>query len=260
MDNIETQSNDKGSKTLQEQDRDQAEDIHRFGLGDELERFVHLQAGYLMNKVPGLLDPEALRVAREAIHGQVQRGKFDEQWADEPGYATIQAARRVVQERLGISPEVFEQRRRIAAGETTWETYGTDAQYMRVQMAEPFFAWVAQKRSEVERSLFNARFHMAACEPFARAAFDRAESPGKMPVVVVEFAQTALDVMEREAELAKLNAYYQQMATFNYEVDLGIGQASDLLGHITHDLWDWYQREQAEQEEKEEKAQGESGS
>ena len=80
-----------------------------------MERFVDQQAVYLMKHVPKLWHPEALCVAREAIHEEVERGTFDESRAERPSMATMEKARRWVAERVVEFRAAAAERRRRSA-------------------------------------------------------------------------------------------------------------------------------------------------
>jgi len=125
----------------------------------------------------------------------------------------------------------------------TWEDFGSRAESERTAMAAEFFAWAMKKRSKLEERLFHNERHMTECAPFARAGMNNAETPAEVPLAVLEFASTALDVLDYQRELEKLNAYYRHSVSQGIETTLAMGSGKD---NDLHHLWEQFLEEREE--------------
>ena len=95
-------------------------------------------------------------------------------------------------------------------GGQSWETFADDAETERGVMVADFHVWVIAARHETEAQLMSAQSFQRSIAPMAQAAIEAAATPRDVPVVVVEFAQSTLDVMQLAQRLALFNAYYSR--------------------------------------------------
>jgi hypothetical protein len=146
------------------------------------------------------------------------------------------------QDKFIMDPQVAEQERRIAANTSTWDSFGTDAEHARIRMMDGFKTWALAKRAELERTVYTNRRHMHDVAPFAQKAMDEAATPGSVPVVVVEFAHSVLSLIEHEAQLEMLNAWFRAECECQDDTCLDTSRVP-----AARQLWDWYVSEQEEQ-------------
>jgi hypothetical protein len=98
---------------------------------------------------------------------------------------------------------------------TTWNRWQYAAEGERCVMVKEFHAWLVQARHETEKKLFHMEREMEGAAPFAQAGMNAAETPADLPLVVIEFAGHALEVMELKRKMALLDTYYEIAA---YEI------------------------------------------
>jgi hypothetical protein len=136
---------------------------------------------------------------------------------------------------------------RKADNKSSWEKWGENAESERIAMMGEFHVWAVAARQKIEARIITAEHHSAAVEPFARAGMHSAATPADVPLCVLEFADTALRLMEYRRQMEMLNAYYKQGAHW------GAGQEHlTVEGHNSaaiNALWDWFLEDQEEKSE-----------
>ncbi len=133
------------------------------------------------------------------------------------------------------------------AVKSTWDTWADHSETERTVMVAEFHCWLLQKRTETERSLMQSKAHQRAIAPFADAGLKQAETPQDVPMCVLEFAHTALEVMDLKRQLALLNVYYDEAAHDVHENRLGLDARNEAA--VTA-LWDWFIGERDEEKAK----------
>jgi hypothetical protein len=127
----------------------------------------------------------------------------------------------------------------------TWEGFGGRAESERTRMVSEFHQWIIERRHAVELKMLHSRGWMMETAPLARAGMDAAETPRDVPLCVFEFAQHALEYVERQRQFDLLNTYYEMAANGYDESGLQIHQG---LGPAVAQLWSWFIEARAEAE------------
>lgn len=94
----------------------------------------------------------------------------------------------------------------------SWESAWDEAEKERTLMVAKFHAWLVQSRIETEKRLLSSEAHQKSIAPFARAGMGSATTPASVPLVVLEFAEATLQVMDLKRKMALLDVYYRQAA------------------------------------------------
>jgi hypothetical protein len=122
---------------------------------------------------------------------------------------------------------------KASGGVDAWE--GADSE--RAVMLVEFHAWLVKTRVKTEQSLLNAESQQRELAPFAQAGLDTADTPADVPLVVLEFASRALDVMRLRRRLDLLNVYYQQAFVPQCGTALLIERGNEAEVNA---LWEWF--------------------
>ncbi len=133
------------------------------------------------------------------------------------------------------------------AGVPNWETFADDAEMERGVMVAEFHVWLIKTRYEVERHLMASEAHQRSIAPFADAGLEAAKTPRDIPVVVLEFASTALAVMKLKRKLDLCNVYYAQAASDQAETHLNIEPGNE--GEV-NELWRLFIKERDAEKDK----------
>jgi len=124
-----------------------------------------------------------------------------------------------------------------------WETAWSNSDKERLVMVAEFHAWLIKTRVKTETRLYEQTNHLKGIAPFAQAGIDLAATPADVPLVVIEFATAALDVMETERQLNLLNVYYGQAASEQSQSKLRVEPGNEAEVNA---LWDWFIKERGE--------------
>ncbi len=107
----------------------------------------------------------------------------------------------------------------------------------RAVMVAEFHAWLIKTRIDTEKNLMNCERYMHSIAPFAQAGLDGAATPDEVPMVVLEFADHALRVLDARRKLDLLNVYYRQAAYAENTESLTIEEGNEAE---VNELWNWF--------------------
>jgi hypothetical protein len=130
------------------------------------------------------------------------------------------------------------------AARSTWETWPNDADSERAVMCAEFHVWLVKTRIATERDLLSDEAHLKSIAPFASAGLEGAATPQDVPLCVLEFASSALQVMELKRKLDLCNVYYSQAVSDNPESYLNIEPGNEAE---VNDLWAAFIKERGEE-------------
>ncbi len=199
---------------------------------------------------PSVLTPEevqAILAEAGAAPPVVQPGQLTDTEVQEllEDFQPPQQQQQRPEQQLQRQPEQQQQTRAEPARKPAKEPdLGVLAEHARSEMVDPFHKWVAEKRRKTEIRVFRQRERIRDLAPFAARAIQDVEPTTDTeteevrviaPVVIWEFASTALQLEEDEAAFKLLNRYYFVME--RVEVDFG---ATDDNEQAIRALWDWY--------------------
>lgn len=132
----------------------------------------------------------------------------------------------------------------------SWDKWGERAFSERCIMMAEFHQWVVKTRIELEQDIITSERFITDIEQFARAGFEGAASPADVPLVVLEFAASSLNLLEKKRNMALLDLYYKSNGNWGghqEHLQVNPGDEAEI-----NDLWEWFLRDR--EEAKKEKA------